>query len=405
MKKKLLVLVVALVMLSGAAAITGQATGLFDFSSRLRKTVTISQEEYDRLSRYSKMDTILQYIETWYYQEPDVDILIENATRGLLYGLEDPYSFYYNEEEWADLWADDEGEYAGVGMELLGNAQDYSVTITRVFRDTPAERAGIRKGDVLVRVEDIEVTFYTMQNAVNEMRGTVNEVVEIEVKRGDEYLTFQVVRDVIHINRVEYTMLDNQVGYIILYEFAGESQAEFASALAALKEEGAKSLVVDLRDNGGGWVDAAVQIADLFLDEGVLLYSQDRYGEREDYSTQAGKDDIPLVMLVNGNSASASEILSGGLQDLGRATVVGTLTYGKGIMQTVIGLDGDKDGFQMTYAQYFLPSGKAVHKIGITPDVEADMPEEMASTLFPLGDLSDPQLKTAWETAQSLVTK
>lgn len=403
MKKKIIALCAVLILLSGTVILSGHASGIFDFFNQKKQTVTISQEEYDRLSRFSKMDTILQYVEAWYYEEPDVDALIENATRGLLYGLGDPYSFYYNEAEWKEMWEDDEGEYAGVGMELLGNAQDYSVTITRVFRDTPAERAGIRKGDILVRVEDIEVDFYSMQNAVNVMRGTVNEVVEIEVRRGSEYLTFQVPRGIIHINRVEYTMLDDQVGYILLYQFAGESEKEFAEALDALKAQGAKSLVVDLRDNGGGWVQAAVDIADLFLDDGLLMYSEDRYGTREEYPMKAGSDDIPLVFLVNENSASASEILSGGMHDRGRATVVGTQTYGKGIMQVVIDLDDNKDGFQMTYSQYFLPSGEKVHKIGVTPDIISEMPEDMESTLFELGDLSDPQLKDAWEAAKNLI--
>ncbi len=402
MKKRVLTALAILVVLSLGLMLTGQAAGLFDFTKK-GKTVTISQDEYDRMSRYARMDEILQYVEAWYYQEPDVDALIENATRGLLYGLEDPYSFYYNEDEWKELWEDDEGEYAGIGIQLLGNYLDYSVTVTQVFRDTPAQQAGLRKGDLLVRVEDIEVTAYTMQNAVNVMRGKVGEEVEIEVQRGDEFITFRIPRAQIHVNRIEYTMLDNHVGYILMYEFAGESQKEFSDALAALRAQGAQALVVDLRDNGGGWVDAAISIGDLFLDEGILAYSQDRYGNREDYKTTDGKDDIPLVFLVNENSASASEILSGGLQNLGRATVVGQTTFGKGIVQTVIGLDNDEAGFQMTYAQYFLPSGAEVHKIGITPDVIAEMPEDLKTVYFDLGDLTDPQLKTAWETAQSMI--
>ena len=402
MKKRVLTALAILVVLSLGLMLTGQAAGLFDFTKK-GKTVTISQDEYDRMSRYARMDEILQYVEAWYYQEPDVDALIENATRGLLYGLEDPYSFYYNEDEWKELWEDDEGEYAGIGIQLLGNYLDYSVTVTQVFRDTPAQQAGLRKGDLLVRVEDIEVTAYTMQNAVNVMRGKVGEEVEIEVQRGDEFITFRIPRAQIHVNRIEYTMLDNHVGYILMYEFAGESQKEFSDALAALRAQGAQALVVDLRDNGGGWVDAAISICDLFLDEGILAYSQDSYGNREDYKTTDGKDDIPLVFLVNEKSASASEILSGGLQNLGRATVVGQTTFGKGIVQTVIGLDNDEAGFQMTYAQYFLPSGAEVHKIGITPDVIAEMPEDLKTVYFDLGDLTDPQLKTAWETAQSMI--
>ena len=405
MKKKFLALCVAAVLLCATAVITGHASGFFDFFSQKGKTVTISQEEYDRLSRFSNMDLILQYVEAWYYKEPDVDALIENATRGLLYGLEDPYTFYYSEAEWADMWEEDEGEYAGVGLQLLGNREDYSVTITRVFKDTPAERAGIHKGDRLVRVEDIAVDAYTMQNAVNVMRGTVDEPVEIEVLRNGEYLTFQVPRAVIHVNRLEYTMLDGQVGYIVLYEFAGESEKEFADAFSALKAQGAKALIVDLRDNGGGWVQSAMDIADLFLDEGLLVYTEDRYGTREEMTTKAGKDDIPLVMLINENSASSSEILSGGLHDCGRATLVGTQSFGKGIIQTVVPLNDNKDGFQMTYAQYFLPSGARVHEVGITPDILSEMPEDMKQATFALGDLSDPQLKDALDAAKQLIAQ
>ncbi len=405
MKKRIIALCAALLIFSAALMITGQASGLFDFSGQKQKTVTISQQEYERLSRYAKMDEILQYVEAWYYQEPDVDALIESATRGLLYGLDDPYSFYYNSQEWTDLWADDEGEYAGIGLQLLGNYLDYTVTVTRVFDGTPAQQAGIRKGDLLVRVEDIEVDAYSMQNAVNVMRGEVGEEVEIEIYRNGEYIVFQVPRAIIHVNRIEYTMLEDNVGYIVLYEFAGESQQEFADALAALKQQGATSLVVDLRDNGGGWVDAAIDIADLFLDKQVLVYSQDRYGNKEEYKTKNGKDDIPLVILVNENSASSSEILSGGLQAAGRAEVVGTLTFGKGIIQTVITLSDQTDGFQMTYAQYFLSNDQAVHKIGITPDQTVEMPEDLKSTYFELGDMNDPQLKAAWEAAKAKVSE
>ncbi|MBR3740128.1 MAG: S41 family peptidase [Clostridia bacterium] len=403
MKKKTVVLFALIAVLSSFAFLSGQAAGSMSNIGKKEQTVTISQEEYDRLSRYAEMDVILQYIEEWYYQEPDVDALIENATRGLLYGLEDPYTFYYNEAEWSQMWEDDEGEYAGIGIEMLGSYQDYSVTITRVFLDTPAERAGVKKGDRLVRVEDVEVDVYSMQNAVSIMRGKVDEVVEIEVLRGSEYITFQIPRAVIHVNRVEYTMLEDQVGYIVLYQFAGESEKEFSDAMNELKAQGAQALIVDLRDNGGGWVDAASQIADLFLDDGLLVYSQDRYGTRENIAMTAGMDDIPLVILVNGNSASSSEILSGGLRDRGRATLVGTQTFGKGIIQVVIPLDDEKNGFQMTYAQYYLPSGKEVHKVGITPDIICEMPEELVNENFLLGDMNDPQLKTAWETAKGMI--
>lgn len=404
MKKRIAVLCALILLLSGLAILNGQASGISEFLSKKdSSTVTISREEYDRLQRYAQMDEILKYVEEWYYEEPDVDKLIENATKGLLYGLEDPYTFYYNEAEWKEMWEDDEGKYGGIGIQMQGKTADNTVTITRVFKDTPAERAGIKKGDQLVRVEDVEVNFYSMQNAVNIMRGTPGESVEVEVLRRGEYITFQVPRAEIVVNNVDYTMLEDQVGYIALYDFAGECQKEFAAAFDALKAQGAKALVVDLRDNPGGWTDAAQAIGDLFLNDGVLVYTEDRYGTKENMTMTAGADDIPLVMLVNANSASSSEILSGGLQDRGRATLVGTKTFGKGIVQAVIPLNNNKEGFQLTFAQYFLPSGKKVHKEGITPDILCEMPEELANENFPLGDMSDPQLKTAWETAKGMI--
>ena len=402
MKKKTLIVCILLALISCIAAVTAQASNMNLFNKNVQ-TVTITKEEYDRLSRYKKMDTVLQYIQKLYIEEPDVDKMIEYATRGMLLALEDPYTFYYNAEEWKQMKEEDEGEYGGIGIQMLGNREDYSVTITRVFMDTPAQKAGVLKGDVLVRVEDVEVDFYSLQNAVNIMRGTVGEEVEIEVKRGEEYLTFRINRDVIHINRVEYTMLEDNIGLIALYEFAGESEKEFAEALDELEEQGAKALIVDLRDNGGGWVESAKEIGDLFLDDGLLIYTEDRYGYREYAKMTPGSDDIPLVFLVNGESASSSEILAGGLHDRGRATLVGTQTYGKGITQYVIPLGNDTDGFQMTSDQYFLPSGEKVHKVGITPDIISEMPEELKTVYFPLGDLTDPQLKDAWYAAKDLI--
>ena len=201
------------------------------------------------------------------------------------------------------------------------------------------------------------------------------------------------------------TMLEDNVGLIALYEFSGDCEEKLSADVEELEKQGATALILDLRDNTGGWVDAAEKIANIFLDKQLLFYSENRAGNREERYTKAGKDDIPLVVLVNGASASSSEILSGSLQDCGRALVVGTQTYGKGIMQYVLplsGVEGKEDGMQVTYAQYFMPSGRKVHKIGITPDVISEMPEELVGNFFQLGDMDDPQLKTAWEQAVKL---
>lgn len=403
-KTKAFLSVIVIAVLCCGIAVSGQAAGLFDFfgSKNDGETVTISKTEYEQLKKFEKLNTVLQYIEQYYYQEPDEDAMIEMATRGLLAGLDDIYTFYYSPEEWKEMWADDDGEYAGIGIQLLGNYQDNTVFITRVFKNTPAEKAGLLRGDELIRVEDIAVDATTMQNAVNVMRGEENAPVEVEVRRGEESLVFSIPRAMIHVNRVEYTMLKNNVGYIALYEFAGDCAQAFENAMKELTDQGAEALVVDLRDNSGGWVDDAKNIGDLFLDRQLMFYSEDRYGNREENWTKDGKTDLPLVMLINEYSASSSEILAGSLQDAGRATLVGTTSYGKGIMQYVLPLEdigSGEDGFQFTVAQYYMPSGKVVHKVGIEPDVKVEMPEGMQSTYFQVGDLSDPQLAAAWEEA------
>jgi len=194
-------------------------------------------------------------------------------------------------------------------------------------------------------------------------------------------------------------MLENSVGYISLYEFSGDCSTAFKEHMNSLLDEGAKVLLIDLRDNPGGWVDDAVKVADLFLESGTVASLRYRDGSEETYQLHQGKNDIPLVVLVNENSASASEILSGCLQDYGRATVVGVTTYGKGVVQYVLPVGTRGAGMQLTVAQYFTPNGNEVHHKGITPEVIAEMPEENKDVMYDVGDMNDPQLKIAYDVA------
>lgn len=398
MKKRLFILLTVLVLTAASL------TALSAFGETRRTTVTIGKEEYDRLKKFEKLSEVMQYIEAYYYQEPDTDAMVDYAVQGMLAALDDPYTFYYDAESWQKMWEDEEGEYTGIGIQLLGSYSDQSVKITRVFRDTPAQEVGLRKNDILVRVEDIEVTVETMSDAVKTMRGEVGGTVQVEVLRGNEYLTFDITRASIHMNNVDYTMLDNNVGYLALYQFGTDSLlTDFANAMDALEEQGATSLILDLRDNPGGWVEAAVNVADRFLDNKLVVYSKSRFTtDTNPQYTRRGADTIPLVVLVNENSASSSEILTGALKDYERATVVGTQTYGKGIMQYVLGLEDRVTGIQLTYCEYFTPNGNTVHKVGIAPDIVVEMPEEMEYADLELGDMNDPQLKAAWDEAVRL---
>ena len=390
-----------LLLLTGCALLP---TTISDLATGMDDTVTISRAEYERLQRYAELDEIWQIVEQYYYQEPDTQAMLDGAEMGLLYGLGDPYTYYYTPDQYAQLWADDEGEYAGIGIQIMGNYATGLCTISRVFLDRPALDAGLRKGDVLTRVEDIDVVTTTLQDAVNIMRGEPGTPVNVQVQRGDQLLDFVVDRAVVHVNWVNSCMLDGDVGYISLYEFSGDCSPSFAVHLDNLMSQGAKALVIDLRDNPGGWVDDAQKVADMFLEEGNVASLVYRDGTTELYTTTTdGKENpIPLVVLVNEYSASASEILAGALQDRGRATIVGTQTFGKGVVQYVLPVGTRGAGMQLTVAQYYTPNGNEVHKVGITPDIEATLPEG-DTTMYDIGDLDDAQLKKAYEVALDLI--
>lgn len=379
----------------------GEAAGFKD-------TVTITKDEYDRLKaldeKYAKLEQALAYIQMYYYIDPDYDVMLDGAVAGLLAGLDDIYTFYYSADSWSTLWEDDEGVYGGIGIQILGNTNDQSVTITRVFRGTPAEQAGLLKGDKLIRVEELDVTATTMNDAVQIMRGVIGENVHLEVLRDNVQMGFDMKRAEISVNRIEAAMMDGDVGYIVLYEFAGESDAEFDAALDGLIEQGAKSIILDLRDNPGGWVDQAISIADRFIDDGLIMYSEDRFGNTDKSFGKKGAVDIPLVLLVNENSASSSEILAGALKDYDRATLVGVNTYGKGVIQYVVELGDGTSGMQFTVAQYYTPEGHQVHGQGIAPHIEVELPEDTPHYL-PLASMQDAQIAEAWRQAVELISK
>lgn len=389
-------MLLALILIGGSLPVSALS---FPFNIGRGETVTIPKEEYDRLKQYEKLDEVKAYIEDYYYKDVDDTKLIDGAIQGLLAGTEDAYTFYYPEESWQRLWEDDSGKYAGIGIQMLGDYDTGLVTVTRVFKGTPAEAAGIRKGDILYMVEDLQVSVSTMQDAVDIMRGVPGEAVKVQMMRNDEIVTFEVIKAEIIVNRVESMMLENGIGYIAHYEFAGGSYEDFKKAFDSLEQDGMKALILDLRDNGGGWVDDGVKLADLFLDKDLLFYTEGKQGGKEETYTTAGKTEMPLVVLVNGHSASTSEIVSGALQDYGRATLVGSQTFGKGVIQIVLQLSDEKTGFQFTTAQYFTPKGNQVHELGITPDVAVEMPEDIKFSTLTLGDMADPQLQAAYQEA------
>ena len=366
-------------------------------------TVTIPRELYEQ---YRKMDTlmeILDVVEANYYEEIDESSLFDGAAAGLLDSLGDPYTFYYTAESFASYMEHQQGNYAGIGIQISTSYVTRTSTISRVFAGSPAEAAGVQRGDVLYQVEDLMVTPETIQDAVTIMRGTPGTTVHVTFLRGDEKLELTVGRAQISINRVESCMLTSQIGYIRLWEFMGDCANQFKEAYDGLKAQGMEGLILDLRDNPGGLLNDALAIGDLFLDSGVLTYIEYRNGQKQYYRTSEGAEDLPICVIVNENSASCSELLTGALRDRLGTRVVGVTSFGKGVVQHLLQVDAEGAAMQLTVAQYFTPSGFAVHKVGIEPDVVIGLPEG-DNGMYKLGDLADPQLQAALDDMSSTLS-
>lgn len=346
----------------------------------------------------SKLGLLESYIRGYYLEEVDEDALEDYLYYGLVAGLGDPYAAYYNEEETQSMLDSSSGSYCGIGAVFSQNMITGVITVSRVYEGFPSYEAGILPEDILIRVEDEDVTGQDLTNVVTKIKGEEGTEVTITMLRGEEEIDFTMERRVIEVPTVEHKMLADDVGYIMISEFDGVTDAQFHDALTDLQAQGVKSLIIDLRNNGGGSVDAVCAIADELLAEGPIVFTEYKDEERTERSSDAACVDLPMAVLMNGNSASASEILAGALQDYGVAEIVGTQSYGKGIVQSVIDLQ-DGTALKITTAKYYTPNGNNIHEIGITPDVEIDLPEEL-KTMVEIPFEEDLQLQKAIEVLQ-----
>ena len=370
------------------------------FDDETNDAISISKAEYEKFQQFSEALTLYDMAKAYYYKDVDPVTLAEGAARGVLAELDDPYSYYYNPQEWANMFLEDEGKYVGIGVLINTNLETKTCSVCRVFENTPAQEAGIQRGDIIYKIgEDFYVTSDNITEAVKIMRGVPGTDVNITFLRNGKEISYTITRRDINVNEVSSTMLDSDIGYIALYQFSGNCDGEFAFALNKLVSQGAKGIIIDLRDNTGGWVDQAQYIADLFMDEGELCYLTYRNGQEdhESFVTKDGKTDVKLVILINENSASSSEILSGALRDCANASLVGTTSFGKGIVQIVLPVGNRGAGCQITVAQYFTPNGYAVHGQGITPDYLVKLPKG-DNGMYDFADTkNDVQLKKAVE--------
>lgn len=322
----------------------------------------------------TKLSYLKKLIDETYLHDIKEKDLNEGIYKGYVEGLGDQYSAYYDKKETKELSESLDGSFSGIGAVMTQDASSGVITITQVYDDSPAKKAGIKAGDILYRVEEKTVTGKDLDKVVSWIKGKKGTKVNLTLLRGtnSDKIKVTATRDVINVETVKYKVLENQIGYISISEFDSVTGAQFAKALKQLQKKNIGGLVVDLRNNPGGSLSTVCDILDSILPKGLIVYTKDKNGKKEEYtSDEKHRLNLPMSVLVNGQSASASEIFAGAVQDYGKAEIIGTQTYGKGVVQNLFDL---KDGtcVKLTTSEYFTPKGRNIDGKGITPDVKIE---------------------------------
>jgi carboxyl-terminal processing protease len=335
--------------------------------------VQAKPDTYEELKGFTQA---LELVKRNYVEDPNSKELMEGAIRGMISNL-DPHSSYMPERAFKEMNMDIKGEFQGVGIQI--GIKNQQLTVIAPIEDTPAFRAGLAAGDKILKINDEWTKDMAIEQAVDKMRGPKGTQVRLLILREgwDKPREFKITRDVIKVQSVKSKMLDNEMGYLKIIQFQGQTGQEVDKALKGLEAKGMKKLILDMRNNPGGILDASVDVSSMFLPKDKLVvYLQGRQtSDRRDYLTSGSwmPRDYPVVVLVNTGSASASEIVAGALQDSKRAVIIGTQTFGKGSVQTVFPLEGG-GGIRLTTAKYYTPSGRSIQNVGITPDIEVKLP-------------------------------
>lgn len=350
------------------------------------------------LSRSAKTEIMESYLDKYYVEEFDETLVEEMLFSGMAAGVGDRYTYYMSEETLEQYLENTNGNFDGVGIEVY-TTQDGEVVISRVMEGQPAQQAGMQEGDVIIGVDGEDMRGKLVSDVAAKIRGKVGTEVTIEVLRKStgETMKMTMKRAVVVMESVDSRMINGKIGYISISGFKENTYDQFKAALDALQKDGMKGLVLDLRDNPGGLVKSVYQIGEELLPEGTMVYTLDKQEKREDLKCDGEYLDIPLVVLVNENSASASEILAGAVKDTGRGTLVGTQTFGKGLVQRLFTLP-DGSGLNVTIQKYYTPKGTSIHGIGIEPDEAVQLGEKyrkIALADIPAGQ--DAQLQKALE--------
>ncbi len=356
---------------------------------------------------YSKLNAVKSVLDTYYLRDYDEKKFEDMAAAAAVMSVEDPYTVYYTKEEFSDLLDNSNGDFVGIGA-TVSVTENNEIIILEPMPGSPAEKAGLVAGDLILKIEGVEYTGQQLNDAIRVMRGIDTgkaEGVELSVtiKRGVEIFDVTLTRERIHTDSVSYKMLSDRIGYVKIDAFntktgsEKDTYEEFCEAVTSLKADGADKLIFDVRDNGGGDADVVSKILDYLLPEGLIMYTEDKFGTRDEIKSDASELDMKMAVITNERSASAAELFTGALKDYKKAVIVGKKTFGKGVVQTVIPfIDGS--GIKVTTSSYFTPGGTCVQDVGITPDIEVDLAEEYKNTaVTKLEFEQDAQLKKAVE--------
>ncbi|TJX67618.1 S41 family peptidase [Soehngenia saccharolytica] len=373
--------------------------------------VIIPSSEYKVLKELyednKKVALVRKTIDELYLREVDEEALLDGQLKGMVNALNDPYSVYMTKDEYESFNAETDGEYGGVGI-IVTPGDDNLITVVSPIEDTPAEKAGIQTGDKILKVDGKEFFAENMDEAVKIMRGEPKTKVVLTILRKDkssEVSTFDVelTREIIKLVSVKSKMLEDGIGYIRITSFDKNTADDFKRQLKDIEGSSAKGLIIDLRNNPGGLLDVCADIADELLDKKIIVYTQDKYGNKEYLYSDSNMTKLPIVLLVNEGSASASEILAGAIKDHQRGTLVGTTTFGKGVVQRIKDLP-DGSGLKITVSEYFTPNGINIHGIGIKPDIEVEL-NEGVKDIGPDYLDQDNQLQKAIEVLQNKINE
>ncbi|MDO9492935.1 S41 family peptidase [Acetobacterium sp.] len=386
-KKTKIIVIIVVLIITNIITFTVATTGNFLIGNKM----IVNVDSSETAAGIKKLLLLKDQIGLEYYKDVDNTTLLDGAIKGMFDSLGDPYSTYFTSEEFSKYMESATGVYEGIGVVVTEDDQGYT-TVIAPQKGTPAEEAGIKTGDKIIKVDGEDVSTIGSDAVVAKVKGPADTTVNITIARGEEIIEMQLVRKTIEAKTVESRVIGDK-GYIQISEFTDKTADDFETQLGELLAQNITGLVIDLRSNPGGGVKEAVEIADRILGETMVVYTVDKNGNKTDYKSDGTEQlALPMVALVDGGSASSAEILAGALQDTGAAQLVGTKTFGKGIVQEIISLT-DGGGFKVTNSEYFTPNGNNIHEKGLEPNIAIEATDFMKNNIFT--DEEDNQLQKA----------